>query len=238
MNVLFLGAAPSTPRTEHNRFPGWFADHKGTSPLEELAKSLRADAANKLIYCFLENDVREFHLREIVSALVPNHALITVKHVTEGAACTALLASDFIDSDEELLIVSLNEYLEIDLAEAAAQFRGRDLDAGTLVFESVHPRYSFVRLGSDNLVVEAAQGRPITNIATSGTFWFRHGSDFVAGSKQMIRKRDSVNGFYFVCPVFNQLILMDRKIGVTWMAPHIYHPLKTEAQIHTFEFDL
>lgn len=238
MNVLLLGAAPSTPRTEHNKFPPWLAEHRGTSPIEGLTKSFRVNPRNKLIYCFLEIDIRDFHLREVILAMAPQHVLISVKHVTEGAACTALLASDIVDCEEELLIVSLNEYLEVDLAKAAAEFRDRGLDAGTLVFESVHPRYSFVKIGLDNLVVEAAQGRPITNIATSGSFWFRRGSDFVTGCKQMIRKRDNVNGSYFVCPVFNQLILMDRKIGVTWMAPNIYHPLKTEAQIHTFEFDL
>ena len=82
-------------------------------------------------------------------------------HATRGAACTVLLATDLIDSDADLLIVGLNEYVETDLMAVVQTFRERGLDAGTLVFESVHPRYSYVRLGEDGLVLEAAQGRPI-----------------------------------------------------------------------------
>jgi hypothetical protein len=70
-----------------------------------------------------------------------------------------------------------------------------------------------------------------------GAFWFQKGSDFVEGAKQMIRKHDHIAGNYYVCPVFNQMILMQRRIGVSWIAPDQYHPLKTEAQIHQFEFE-
>jgi hypothetical protein len=238
MNVLFLGAAPSAPRAEHNRFPAWLAEHRGTSPLVQLAASLGADERNQLIYCFLEADIKEFHLRNVVSALTHRHNIISIKNPTQGAACTALLAADEIDNETELFIVSLNEHLEIDLAAAAADFRSRNLDAATLVFKSIHPRYSFVRLGGGDLVVEAAQGRPITDVATAGAFWFRRGMDFVASVKDMIRKQDHVNGVYYICPALNQLILKGCKIGVTWMAPSIYHPLKTEAQVHNFEHDV
>lgn len=238
MNILFLGAAASAPRSEQNRFPAWLADHKGASPLEAFTKSLGANPDNKLIYCFLEPDIRAFHLREIIAAMAPSHTVISVRNPTEGAACTALLASDEIDNEADLLIVSLNEYLDVDLVAATDAFKARNLDAATLVFKSVHPRYSFVRLGPDDLIVEVAQGRPITDIATAGVFWFRHGMDFVAAAKEMIRKRDHINGAYYVCPAFNQLILRGHKIGVTSMSPNIYYPLKTEAQVHTFEFDL
>jgi hypothetical protein len=238
MNVLFLGAAPDAPRAEHNRFPAWLAEHRGASPLERLTASLAIHGRNRLIYCFLESDIKEFHLRDIVSAMAPRHSMIAVRNPTQGAACTALLASDEIDDETELFIVSLNEYLEVDLTEAATDFRSRDLDAATLVFRSVHPRYSFVRLGPGDLVVETAQGRPITDIATAGAFWFRRGKDFVEGAKDMIRKRDNINGTYYVCPALNQMILRGARIGVTWMKSSIYHPLKTEAQVYNFEHEI
>jgi hypothetical protein len=236
MNVLFLGAARNAPGAEDNRYPAWLAEIDGRSLLERIVRPLAAERYN-LIYCLRGAHIRKFHLREIVDAIAPGQRLIAVEGVTRGAACTALLATDWIDNDSELLIVSLNEYLEVDLISAVRDFAARKLDAGTLVFDSLHPRYSYVRLGADGLVIEAEQGRPISNAATVGAFWFRRGADFVAGAKQMIRKEDHLDGNFYVCPVFNQMILMHRRIGVSWIAPGGYHPLKTEAQIHQFEFE-
>jgi hypothetical protein len=236
MNVLFLGAAPNAPGIEDSRYPAWLAEIDGRSVLERIVRPFAAGNHN-LIYCLLGTDIQKFHLREIVAAVAAGSTLIAVDGTTQGAACTALLATDLIDGESELLIVSLNEYLEPDLLAAAENFAARKLDAGTLVFESLHPRYSYVRIGADGLVIEATQGRPISNAATVGTFWFRRGADFVEGAKRMIRKQDHLAGHFYICPVFNQLILMHRRIGVSWIAPSQYHPLKTEAQIHQFEFE-
>jgi hypothetical protein len=237
MNVIFLGAGRAASEAEENRYPAWLHEVGPSTILERIALPLLKAPANHLIYCFLESDVQKFRLNEVISAIDPSQTLISVQTGTQGAACTALLAADMVDNDSELMIVSLNEYIEVDLVSATDDFRARNLDGGTLVFHSVHPRYSFVRLDENQNVIEAAQGRPISQAATIGAFWFRRGSDFVHGIKQMIRKGDHHDGRYFVCPVFNQLILMQRRIGVSWIEPTLYHPLKTEAQIHHFEFD-
>ncbi len=228
MNIILLGAGPGAP---------WFAEAEGTTLLERVSLPLLGDRQSRLIYCFLEADIQKYHLDKVISAIDPCQTLLSVAGPTQGAACTALLAADLVDNDRELMIVGLNEYIEVDLVSAAAEFRSRQLDGGTLVFHSIHPRYSFVRLDGDGNVIETAQGRPISNAATVGAFWFHRGSDFVEGAKQMIRKRDDHGGSYFICPVFNQLILMQRRIGATWIDLSLYHPLKTEAQIHHFEFD-
>jgi hypothetical protein len=245
MNVILLGAGAGVSRGASrgtsgggdNRYPPWLADADGKTLLERVSAPLLGEPQNRLIYCFLEADIDKYYLSEVISAIDSRQTLLSVVRPTQGAACTALLAADLVDNDSELLIIGLNEYVEVDLVSAAADFRARELDAGTLVFHSVHPRYSFVRLDTDGTVIEAAQGRPISSAATVGAFWFRRGSDFVQGAKHMIRKRDDHGGSYFLCPVFNQLILMQRRIGVTWIENALYHPLKTEAQIHHFEFD-
>jgi hypothetical protein len=228
MNVILLGAGPGA---------SWLAEAEGATLIERVSVQLLRKPQGRLIYCFLEADIQKYHLDKVTAAIDPNQTLISVMGPTRGAACTALLAADLVDDDLELMIVGLNEYIEVDLVSATDEFRSRQLDSGTLVFHAIHPRYSFVRLDSDCNVIEAAQGRPISNAATVGAFWFRRGSDFVEGAKQMIRKRDEHDGSYYVCPVFNQLILMQRRIGATWIDLSLYHPLKTEAQIHHFEFD-
>src|ERR1700709_2108316 len=124
-----------------------------------------------------------------------------------GATCTALLAVDYIETDDELLIVNGDELVDIELGPVLESFREKGFSAGVFTFPSVHPRYSYVRLDDDGMVIEAAEKRPISRHATAGLYWFRHGTDFVAAAMNQIRNRDSVEDLYYICPSLNDPIL-------------------------------
>ena len=113
-----------------------------------------------------------------------------------------------------------------ELASVLAQLRDRSLDAGTVVFNSVHPRYSYVRMDPQGFVLEAAEKNPISSDAMAGIHWFARGCDFVRAAKQTIRKDASVDGIYFVSPTLNELVLEQALIGVRRIESRHYHPLK------------
>jgi hypothetical protein len=100
---------------------------------------------------------------------------------------------------------------------------------GVPAFNSIHPRYSYVRL-EDGLVVEAAEKTPISRNATAGFYWYARAQDFVDGAKDLIRKDAHVNGAFYVCPVFNELILGQKRVGVRALELAQYHPVKNERQ--------
>jgi len=81
------------------------------------------------------------------------------------------------------------------------------------------------------LVIEAAQCDPISFFATAGIFWFAKTIYFVEGAKNLIRKDENVAGSYFIAPTFNQLILMQKKIGIKELDISKYLPLKNEQQV-------
>lgn len=112
-----------------------------------------------------------------------------------------------------------------------ADFSRRQLDGGTVTFRSVHPRYSFVRLDERQMVVEAAEKHPISDNATAGFYYFRKGSDFVKAAKAAIRKDARHNDMFYVCPVYNELVLEDKKIGVYPIDAKDYHPIKSDRQL-------
>jgi len=121
--------------------------------------------------------------------------------------------------------------IDVDYRAVLADFRERHLDAGTITFSSIHPRYSYVRLSAEELVVEAAEKRPISGHATAGFYWFARGNDFVRAAEEMIYKDASVNGAFYICPVLNELVLEQARIGVYPIQADQYHPLKTARQI-------
>ena len=131
-----------------------------------------------------------------------------------------------LPQDNELLIVSANEFVDIPLCEVLDSFRSRELDAGTVVFKSLNPAYSFVDIDTEGIVTETAQRRPISDNATTGIFWYSSTAAFVAGAKRMISKDANTEGQFFVAPVFNELVLEQMKVGVYEISSDLYTPLK------------
>ena len=151
------------------------------------------------------------------------------------AMIAAMLAIGRIAPDDELIVASATDHIEVDYARVIEAFRGRGADAGVMTFESLHPRYSFVRTDADGWVTEAAEKRPISRTANAGFFWFRRAGDFFAALQQMILKDAQVQDRFFISPALNELILEQKKIATFALAANQYHPLKAVAQVEAYE---
>jgi hypothetical protein len=231
INILVLASSKSHSKNTDKEFPLCLTEIRGFSLLERIVKNSANIADSQYSFTFLETEAVRFHLVKVASLLVPSARSTQVPEMSQGSACTALLAACQLDQAAELLIISANELVDIQLAEVIEEFRNRNLDAGTLTFRSIHPRYSYVRLNDEGLVIEAAQCDPISFFATAGIFWFAKTIYFVEGAKNLIRKDENVAGSYFIAPTFNQLILMQKKIGIKELDISKYLPLKNEQQV-------
>lgn len=207
----------------------------GRPLIEHSVGGLRVLPDARFVFVIRKEDDLRFHLRDVLHLLDPEAIVIRADGETAGAACTALLAVEHVSNDEELLIVNADQMLDFDVAAALDDFRRRGLDGGTVVFDSVHPRWSFVKTGPEDLVIEAAEKRPISRNATAGVYYFRQGRFFVEAAQRMIRKGASVNGSYFVCPAFNEMILEQRRIGIVRIRREEYISLATPQAIEDYE---
>jgi len=87
-----------------------------------------------------------------------------------------------------------------------------ECDGGIVTFKSNHPKWSYAKIGESGFVTEVAEKKPISDIATVGIYYYKKGSDFVKYANQMINKNVNLNGEFFVCPVYNEMILDNKKI--------------------------
>jgi dTDP-glucose pyrophosphorylase len=69
-----------------------------------------------------------------------------------------------------------------------------------------------VKVDDSGLVKEVAEKKPISNIATVGIYYYKHGKDFVAAAEQMIRKNIRTNNEFYVAPVYNEMIAVGKQI--------------------------
>lgn len=235
MRTLILAAGSVKFDVEDGGYPPCLSEIDGVPLLQKITERLKVLGCSAYIFVLRSVDAKRYRLGSIAALLLENSKVVMTPESTEGSACSALLAIEDIDVDEELLIVSANEFVDVDLGMVCAGFRARpELAAATIIFDSVHPRYSYVLLDDNDKVIEASQRNPISRDATVGIFWYRRGSDFVQAAKNLILKGAHIDGQYFICPTFNELILKSQEIGVHRISQDKYHPLKSERQLARF----
>jgi dTDP-glucose pyrophosphorylase len=192
----------------------------------------------EITFSFLADDVKKYHLNDVALLLAPNVRVETVQNETQGALCTALLSMERINNDNELLIITTNDFLDMDYRDIINSFRKNNDDAGIVVFESMHPRYAYAKTNSMGYVTEIAEKRPISSNALASFYWFKKCSDFVNAAMDMIKKDDHENGLFYIAPSFNELILQHKKIGAYLIPKEKYHPLKTNDQVEFYTHHL
>ncbi len=234
-NVLILAAGRTHGENGKQEAPLCISELEGELLIEKILHTTRQIMNVRYFSAILEDDIRRYYLDEVLKQLVSDLTIVRIPEDTKGSACTALLAAVQMNTESPLLIVSSNELIRLDLNKVLTEFNARNLDAGTLIFRALHPRYSFVRLDEEGLVVEASQHRPISRHATAGTFWFARTEEFIDAAKSLIRKDASDSGNFYIAPVFNEVILKQGKVGVFKIPQGMYVPLKNEEQIKNFE---
>lgn len=234
MNILILAAGESESLTEEG-YPFCLTEFEGKPLIERMVDQCSGLPKAQFLFAIPESDIKRWHMDNVVAQLCPSGKLLPVKARSAGAACTALLAIDHINNEDPLLILNANDVTEIDFNNVLQNFTQRKLDAGTVVFHSVHPRYSYVSLDDSGYVMEAAEKNPISQHATTGFYWFARGRDFVTACQAMIAKDAHVDGKFYICPVLNELILRQAKISVHHIDNQHYHPLKSIRQMQHFE---
>ena len=211
-----------------------FIDVNGQPMIDKVISNVRPKGANVHVLFRKEHVLSEAEaVAEVESRGVTVHL---VDRLTEGTACTLLLARTVFDGPEMLLVANSDQYVDFDVDAYVADCRDRGLDGSILVFrdEERDPKWSFARLGHDGLVVEVAEKRPISDLATVGIYLFTRGSDFVSAAIDMIACNDRVNGEFYTCPVYNYMIRAGAKIGVYEVNRSAMHGLGTPDDLSAY----
>ena len=194
-------------------FPKPLIDINGKPMIQLIIENLNLTA--KHIFICQKEHVEKFAIYDLMNLLKPDSEIISVDKITQGAAETVLLAKDLINNDDELIIANSDQWVDWNNQHFLSFMRKNDADGGIVSFISTHPKWSYVRINDEtNLVEEIAEKRPISNIATCGIYYYKHGKDFVAAAEQMMKKNIRTNNEFYVAPAFNEMILINKKIHI------------------------
>jgi len=221
-------------------YPKPLVEIMGTPMIEHVIKNITyGNSFKKIIFIVKQDECDRFHLDSTLNLLSPiKPEIIKLRADTQGALCSVLLAVEHINKDEPLLISNADQIFDQGVAEHLQRFTASDLDAACLTFSSVHPRWSYVKTNEDGLVIETAEKRPISKHAIAGVYWYKKGSDFVESGMASIKNGSSVEGKYFISPVFNEYVLSGKKVGHHTVPNEQYHTFYSPQKIEEYESSL
>lgn len=193
----------------------------------------------KIIFIVREDDCRRYHIDSTLELLSPSKPIIIrLTSDTKGALCSVLWAIEEINNDSPLVISNADQIFDDGISDLITGFMKAGYDAACATFNSVHPRWSYIRLDETGDVNEAIEKVPISRHAIAGLYMYRKGSDFVKYGINSIKNGASFEGQFYVAPVFNEFILGGKKVCHLPVRGDRYHTFYSPQKVEEYEVSL
>lgn len=165
------------------------------------------------------------------SYLKDKGTIVTVDKMTEGAACTVLLAEEYIDNNEGLIIANCDQYLKWNFSNFLNYCES--YDGCVVTFNSTNPHHSYIKMVKGRMT-EVAEKVVISDKACAGIYYFKQGKDYVQSAKAMIDKNIRTNNEFYICPVYNELIEWEKDLSIYEIDVNSKHMLGTPEELSIF----
>jgi len=215
-------------------FPKPLIEVAGQPLIEIVVRNVAPAEPHQFVFVCRREHVQRFALGDVLRLIAPGCHVVTMRKATAGALCSVLLGIEHLDQDAELLIANADQRVDVSIDRFLAHARAGDWDGSIMTFPNTHPRWSYVRTEGDQ-VVAVAEKQPISRSATVGLYYFRCGGDFVRAAERLLLKSASVRGEFYVAPVYNELVLMGRRVGVFPIEASQMHGLGTPEEVERYE---
>lgn len=173
---------------------------------------VRPNFANKL-----------YQIDNIIQRVVGDNAkFINVNDTTAGALCTCLLAAEYWEDEDEIIISSADQFLDINCQEIVNSFRKNNTDVGLISFSSIHPKWSYIKRDNFNSIIEVVEKKAVSNEALASFFYFKQSSLFFKLATSAILKSRSTNNMFYISACINEAILEGVNVSSTKIEANKY----------------
>jgi len=216
-------------------FPKPIIDVHGKTMIEVVTGNLRPKDDYRFVFVCFRDHYEKYDLYNIFkNATGGLFDVVCIGGPTCGQACSALAALQYINNDDELLIVNSDQFVDVSIDDFLRRARQADADGLIMTFKATHPKWSFVRTDGTDRVVETAEKKVISDNATAGIYYFKRGKDFVQSAEAMIHKDIRYNEQFYICPCYNELILQNKHIYKYDVPVDKMHGMGTPEDLNAF----
>lgn len=173
------------------------------------------------------------NLEIFLKSLKEDCIIIGIDELTEGPACTALLAEEYIN-EEPLLIINCDQIIRDFNFDVLKEFADKNNADGVLgAFISSSKKNSYMKLDPQGEVIEIKEKIVISNIASNGLHYWKNGKDFLYSSKKMIEANEKYNNEFYIAPSYNYLIHGGKKILPFFY--NLHYPIGTPEDLKKYK---
>jgi len=184
----------------------------GKPMIQVVIENLRPNVDHRFVFICQSEHFSKYPLRPLLEREAPGCEIIEVNQVTDGAACTVLLAKEFINNTDQLMIANCDQYINVDINQYLNCLNQGDSDGLIMTMKAFDNKWSFVKLNENNEITLVVEKQVVSDEATVGIYNFMQGKDFVAAAESMILKDLRVNNEFYVAPAYNEMIELGKKI--------------------------
>ena len=215
--------------------PKPFIDVGGKPMITRVLENLGHEAFDVVLLA------RRAHLEaepRLAQSLTEDFGLNVVKidRLTEGSACTILLARRVIKRNAPLLIANCDQIVDFNCGKFVKDCMDRRLDGSILVFREPErdTKWSYARVDDHGIVQEVREKVAISELATVGIYFFAKASYFIDAAIDMIARNDRVNNEFYTCPVYNYMIAQGQRIGIYEIPQKAMHGLGVPEDLEAY----
>lgn len=165
------------------------------------------------IFLCQESHVEKYKLHELFSSFLKKYTIVEIDGLTQGAACTVMMADSWIDPDESVILVNSDQLVYWDKNVTALE-KG-NFGGCIFCFPGEGSKWSYAKVNLQGLVTEVAEKVQISEHATSGMYYWKKWQYFMDAAQAMIVANDRVNNEFYVAPVYNYAL--DKKITIEYV---------------------
>lgn len=179
--------------------------------IDVAMSSIKHHESNRYIFLVRQDHIRNYSIDKILQNTYGRNAIIVaVEKVTRGTLSTCLLAKNYINNDDPMIIWTPDAVFEpaFDVTTISD-----NIDGALVTFKANSPAHSYTLCNSDTgYATKVAEKEVISNQANTGCYYFRRGRDFIYHAEKMVEQELTVNGEFYVAPVYNLMISQGARI--------------------------
>jgi dTDP-glucose pyrophosphorylase len=160
----------------------------------------------RLVVALNGEENTEFFLDREVLQIFPDATIVKTSGAVRGALATAVLAAESIDLSKPLVVSAGDSFICGGIENYIGSLMSRNSDAGTVVFISANPRWSYINIGEFGNVLQVTEKSVTGPYATTGCFYFKSAALFFEAAKWVFINNARINGNFYVSTSLNYLI--------------------------------
>lgn len=209
-------------------------EFKGKTMIEYAIKSLDIKGNYIFIVYKYSDESLNIKLSEILNNICSGCRIIEIDYITEGPACSALLAKEFINNDDELIITNCDQIMNWDSSKFINFIKEDKFDGLVVTYDSDTNKNSYIRVDENGYGLELAEKKVISNLSLNGIHYWRKGKYFVESTQSMIEKNIRVNNEFYISQTYNELISKYMKIGNYHIGLDNHHAVGTPEDLEKY----